>query len=117
MQNVKLKDVLKLKEIEEGIKATLIKEEDYPVAIEKTLNSKKENSISVVADVDGFECDFENTLHADYDKKVFLLESRLFKRADGSMINAYLELLDENLNIIEDCVDDVWSYADFKVVK
>ena len=116
MQNVKLKDVLKLKGIEEGIKANLIKE-DYPVAIEKTLNSKKENSISVIVGVNGFECDFENTLHADYDKKVFLLESRLFKRADGSMVNAYLELLDENLNIIEECVDDVWSYADFKVVK
>lgn len=116
MQNVKLKDVLKLKGIEEGIKANLIKE-DYPVAIEKTLNSKKENSISVIVDVNGFECDFENTLHADYDKKVFLLESRLFKRADGSMVNAYLELLDENLNIIKDCVYDVWSYADFKEVE
>lgn len=116
MRNVKLKDVLKLKEVQEGIKANLIKE-DYSLAIEKTLNSEKENSTSVVVDVDGFECDFENTLHADYDKKVFLLESRLFKRADGSMVNAYLELLDENLNIIEDCVDDVWSYADFEVVE
>lgn len=32
------------------------------------------------------------------------------------MINAYLEILDENLNIIEKIVDDVWEYADWEVV-
>lgn len=116
MKNVKLKDVLKLKKVEEGIKANLIKE-DYVEAIDKTLADEKENAISIVVDVDGFKCDFESTLHADYDKKVFLLESRLFRKDDGSMVNAYLELLDENLNVIEDCVDDVWSYADFVVVE
>lgn len=116
MKNVKLKDVLKLKKVEEGIKANLIKEE-YAVSIERTLKNRKENAISVLVVANKEICFFENTLHADYDKKVFLLESRLFRRIDGSMVNAYLELLDENLNVIEDCVDDVWSYADFVVVE
>lgn len=114
MKNVKLKEVLKLEEVKEGIKVNLI--EDFEEAIEKTISSDKENSISIIVNVDGVECDFENTLHADYEKNVFLLESRLFNRKDDSMINAYLELLDENLNVIEDYQDDVWEYANFKAV-
>lgn len=116
MNNIKLKDVLQLSDIVKGIKLNLLPNE-YVSAILDTLKSEKENSISVIVNKDGCECDFENTLHADFDEKVFLLESRLFKRADGSMVNSYLELLDENLNIIEGCVDDVWSYADFKEVE
>lgn len=116
MNNVKLKDVLQLNDIVRGIKNNLLPNE-YQGAIMDTLKSKKENSISIIVHENGFEYDFENTLHADYDDKVFLLESRLFHRKDGSMENAYLELLDENLNIIEGCVDDVWSYADFHEVE
>lgn len=116
MYNVKLKDVLKLNHIVNGIKNNLLPVE-YERAIRDTIKSEKENSISIIVYENGFEYDFENTLHADYDDKVFLLESRLFHRKDGSMENSYLELLDENLNIIEGCVDDVWSYADFHEVE
>lgn len=112
MKNIKLKDILKLQGIERGIQVNLLPNE-YVSAIEKTLKSEKSNSISVIVFEDGFEYDFENTLHADYSKEVFLLESRLFSRADSSMKNAYLELIDKDLNIIEGCVDDVWSYANF----
>lgn len=115
MKNIKLKDVLRLKDIENGIKINLLPTEHYS-AISDTLNSDKQNSISVIVDENGYEYDFENTLHADYEKKVFLLESRLFSKKDGSMKNAYLEVLDENLNIVNDIIDDVWSYADFKEV-
>lgn len=116
MNNIRLKDVLQLNAIVSGIKGNLLPNE-YESAIMDTLKSEKENSISIIVNEDGFEYDFENTLYADYNEKVFLLESRLFNRIDGSMKNAYLELLDENLNIIEGCIDDVWSYAEFYEVE
>ena len=86
-------------------------------AIEETLNSKKENSISVIVDVDGFECDFENTLHVDEVKDCYFLESRLFNRKDGSMINSYLELLNTDGSIKEVYVDDIWDYANWEEVR
>ena len=116
MKKLTLKEVLKRQDIMEGIKSNLIRE-DYLVAIEETLNSKKENSISVIVDVDGFECDFENTLHVDEVKDCYFLESRLFNRKDGSMINSYLELLNTDGSIKEVYVDDIWDYANWEEVR
>lgn len=112
MKKVTLKEVLSMEQIKKGIVDNLCINEK---AIMDTINTGK-NNVSIIVNINGESYDFENTLHVDDEKKVFLLESRLFKKADGSMVNAYVELLDENLNIIEEYVDDVWSYADFKVV-
>ena len=98
-------DVLNLKPIQKGI--------EYNLLGDKTKEAV-ENTISLGKNITSIE--FENTLHHDKVKKLYLLESRTFDKLNGAMINAYLEILDENLNIIEKIVDDVWEYADWEVV-
>lgn len=116
MEKLTLKHVLKRKEVREGIKSNLLKGA-YVEAIDKVLNSKEENSISIIVDLDGIECDFENTLYIDEVKNCYLLESRLFNRKNDTMINSYLELLNNDGSIMDVCIDDVWDYADWKAVE
>lgn len=108
--------VLNNEKIKEGIKANLLKEDSLvESAITETLKFNN-NRVAIDVLVNRELTSFENTLHYDKSKKVYLLESRLFDDSTGAMINAYLEIFDENLNILDDCEDCVWDYADWKVV-
>lgn len=113
MKNIKLKNVLNLEGINEGIKANLIR--NSQVNVKKAVNTGKENFSKIVLSINDEDYDLESALYVDLKKEIFLFESRLFRKYDDSMINAYFELLDKDLNIIEEYQDDVWSYGDFKM--
>ena len=110
-----LYEVLNLKSIQKGIEYNLLGEKTTE-AIENTISTGK-NTTSIEINLKDKTVKFENTLHYDKEKKIYLLESRIFNKLDDSMINAYLEILDENLNIIGEIIDDVWEYADWKIIK
>jgi hypothetical protein len=118
-RNVKmlnLKSVLLNKKIQDNLKGDLmLSEDELKNALATIIVTLRENTISVVVVKKDKEYDFENTLHYDSDKQIYLLESRLFG-CDG-MDSAYLGILDSDGNIADiPYVDDVWSYADWKVV-
>ena len=111
-----LKVVLSNDVIKSGIKSNLLKDDNLvELAVNETLKLNS-NITAIDIVVDGELANFENTLHYDEDKNVYLLESRLFNDSTGAMIEAYLEIFDENLNILDDCEDCVWEYADWKVL-
>ncbi|MBQ8997907.1 MAG: hypothetical protein IJ086_04345 [Clostridium sp.] len=111
-----LKVVLNNNVIKNGIKSNLLKEDSLvELAINETLKLNS-NIAAINIMVDGKLANFENTLHYDEEKNVYLLESRLFDDSTGAMIEAYLEIFDENLNILDDCEDCVWEYANWKVL-
>lgn len=53
-------------------------------------------------------------LYSDANKKLYLFEARRF--INDNMYNALLLVFDESLNPVEEYIDDVWSYADFKAM-
>ena len=118
MKTLTLKQVLSREDIKQGLLSNLFTSSDeVESAVSLVLASDKNNSMSVKTERAGEPVDFENTLHIDNDKKVYLLESRVFFVKNGQLLNAYLEILDENGEIVQDKIDDVWSYADWEVVK
>ena len=113
MKNIKLRDVLENKEIKAGLKSDLFKTDELTdLAVKDTLALNKEVT-SIKLMVDGKTLTFEAQLHYDNKQNLILLESRLFDDVDGQMINAYLMILDKDLNLIK-TDDDVWSYADWQ---
>lgn len=116
MKNTKLEQILALNNIRDGIMCNLIQEKNVlDLAIIKTLKLNS-NSASIEFKWNGRSMQFENALYYDEDKKIYLLESRLFDNHNDQMINAYLEILDNNFNIIDEYVDDVWSYTDWNQI-
>lgn len=117
MKILNLKEVLSRGDIQENIKANMfITDEEVKSAIEKTLEVDKDNSISIEAVREGNPMSFENTLHIDKDKQVYLLESRLFDdKGDGQMKGVYLEVFNSDGQIVKEYIDDVWDYANWKV--
>lgn len=83
-------------------------------AIEKTL-AENTNGTTVTIEERGKILEFDCCLHYS-DAKEILLECRSFTEDGGQMIGAYLEVLDENLNIkdLEDYDDCIWEYTDWK---
>lgn len=61
----------------------------------------------------------ENNIYEDENKKLYLLESRLFDDNDenGRMYDAYLRVMDYEFNIIDEYIDDVWNYADWQRIE
>lgn len=115
MKKNNLKEILSREDVQKGIKANLFKtDEEMRIAVDKTLNLNKENSTSVETLRDGINVEFENTLHVDLNKKVYFLECRLFYKENGAMVNSYLEVFDSEGKIVENYIDDVWDYADWK---
>jgi hypothetical protein len=114
---LKLDKVLVNKKVQENIKSNFnLSKDELEYALVATITNVKDNAISVAITKDGSKYDFENTLHYDVDKQIYLLESRMFG-TDGSMYNSYLEILDKDGNIADiPYVDDVWDYADWKLV-
>lgn len=111
-----LRQLLMREDVKKGIQTNLItSREEVDKAVELTLNTGKENSISVGDTFNGEQAEFENTLHKDTEKGLFLLESRLFTVEDGQMVNAYLEVFNANGEIVQEEIDDVWSYANWEV--
>ena len=110
-----LYEVLNLKSIQKGIEYNLLGEKTTE-AIENTISIEK-NTTSIEINLKDKTVKFKNALYYDEKKKIYLLESRIFNKLDDSMINAYLEILDENLNIIGEIIDDVWEYADWEIIK
>lgn len=112
-----LKQVLTNKNIQKGIKTNLFtSDKEAQTSIEKTFKINKDNVISIETIRDKKIIDFENTLYLDKIKKSYLLESRVFDKIDGHMINSYLQIFDFEGNFIEDYVDDVWKYANWEIV-
>ena len=60
MRNIKLKDVLVLKEIQGNIKQNLELDDVCEELISRTIGATS-NKVSIVSNVDCEQCDFENT--------------------------------------------------------
>ncbi len=120
MKQLTLKQILKRIEIQKGIQNNLFKhycnKDMFSIAIKKTLLAEKDNVISV--ELYNNSLQFENTLHADKTKNIYLLESRLFDNKSNGMLSAYLEILDCDGNIIQtsEYINDVWDYANWEII-
>jgi hypothetical protein len=117
MKILNLKEVLSRGDIQENIKGNMFKtDEEVRLAIEETLKSDKNNVISVEAIREEKPMSFENTLHIDKEKQIYLLESRLFDdKGDGQMKGAYLEVFNSDGERVKEYIDDVWEYANWEV--
>ncbi|MBP3917349.1 hypothetical protein [Clostridium sp.] len=113
---ISLKDVLLEKEIKNGIQGDLgnLIHVNMDYYIEETIRQNS-NSTSIIIDENG-EYDFECNLHYDDKKDIYLLEARLFRKTDNSMVNSYLGVLNSNLGIIDEEIDDVWEYGEWQEV-
>ena len=113
----KLAEVLKVKEIREGIQnglGSIAGIETMETYIEETIALNK-NCTSIVIH-DGKNYEFKCTLHEDKEKELYLLESRLFEAETGQMVNGYFMVLYKNLSLDPNRYDDVWEIADWKEV-
>lgn len=117
MKKINLKEILLREDIKISIKENMFfSDQEVNLAIEKTLNDEKDNCISVEVLNKDKLMKFENTFYIDKENKLYLLESRLFDDGiNGGMKGAYLEVFDENGEIVEEYIDDVWEYADWEV--
>ncbi|WP_291566896.1 MULTISPECIES: hypothetical protein [unclassified Clostridium] len=112
-----LKQVLLREDIKENLLTNLfVNKTELELAIEKTIEDKKENSISIEINRGEDTLVFENALHVDNSKRIYLLESRLFDKEKDQMLNAYLEIIKMDGTIIQECIDDVWSYANWEII-
>ena len=113
----KLVEVLKVKEIREGIQSDLGSiagigaMETY---IEETMALNKNCTSIVIHNEEDYK--FECTLYEDQEKELYLLESRLFKVETGQMVNGYLMVLYKDLSLDANRYDDIWEVADWKEV-
>lgn len=113
----KLVEVLKVKEIREGIQSDLgsiVGIETMETYIEETMALNKNCTSIVIHDRENYE--FKCTLHEDKEKGLYLLESRLFEVGTGQMVNGYLMVLYKDLSLDPDRYNDVWEVADWKEV-
>ena len=113
----KLVEVLKVKEIREGIQSDLgsiAGIETMETYIEETMALNKNCTSIVIHDRENYE--FKCTLHEDKEKELYLLESRLFEVETGQMVNGCLMVLYKDLSLDPNRYDDVWEVADWKEV-
>ena len=113
----KLVEVLKVKEIREGIQndlGSIVGIETMETYIEEAMALNKNRTSIVIHDGKNYE--FECTLHEDKEKELYLLESRLFEVETGQMVNGYLMVLYKDLSLDPNRYDDVWEIADWKEV-
>ena len=113
----KLVEVLKVKEIREGIQSDLgsiAGIETMETYIEETMALNKNRTSIIIHDGKNYE--FECTLHEDKEKELYLLESRLFEVETGQMVNGYLMVLYKDLSLDSNRYNDVWEAADWKEV-
>lgn len=108
-----LNQVLSKVEIVDGIIANL--GEICRVDVEDIIRKALSSNVNYFSKIRSGDHTLECTLHYDKDKKRYLLEARLFDEND-MMVNAYLEVMDSELNIDPNFYDDVWSIADWKQI-
>ena len=48
-------------------------------------------------------------------KHEYLLDFRIFNETTDVMLAAELQIVNNNFRILEDYIDDVWSYSDWKI--
>lgn len=112
-----LKQILLNEDVKANIKNNLfLSNEEMEKAIDTVLKSDKGNIISTKVIRGEKVVQFENTLHEDTAKQLYLLESRLFDE-DEQMIGSYLEIFNSEGIIHDKYVDDVWEYANWKPVE
>ncbi|WP_312286801.1 hypothetical protein [Terrisporobacter sp.] len=112
-----LMDFLVLKTVKEGIKTNLSEKAEIVEQLIHKTSTTQSNSININFTENNQELQIEATLHYGKNKDVYLVEIRLFNTINDSMINAYLGLFRTDLNELEECIDDVWSYDNFEKVK
>lgn len=117
-----LKNVLRSKEVKKSLIGFLgfflkADKKESEEILEMLCSSKKENLINIeIVDkgklsAEEYPVKYENALHYSKEKKVYLLESRLFDSKDF-MIDSHLLLINsDNLSIKNRVSTDVWSYA------
>ncbi|AIY85203.1 hypothetical protein U729_3191 (plasmid) [Clostridium baratii str. Sullivan] len=101
--------------------SNILSKEDIQENINNTfnLNNTEYFNLADKRDTNSIRCITDNKnildiiLYKDQEKNEYLLDSRLFDNQMNSMLASYLEILDEDLNITNKCIDDVWIYADW----
>ena len=102
--------MLNLKRIFENEKIRKELEGDLKIHLVDFIDDNINNNLYVYNKcIDDYE--FENNLHIDKERNIYLLESRLFSKNDGSMYNSYLRAFDDKINTIDEYYDDIWEYA------
>lgn len=61
------------------------------------------------------DSEIEARLYYSKDKDMYLVEIRIFN--NDNMENAYLDIFNEDMTHYDEYQDDVWSFADWTIVK
>lgn len=106
--------ILNIKEIQNGIISLLDRcvegVNSYKVYEKIKQMNKNAFSLKVKGNIN-----LESNIYYAEDKDCYLLECRLFDDSEnGSMLDAYLMVVDPNMKIVEEYIDDVWAYAKFE---
>ena len=111
-----LERIVNLNYVKEGINSNLVENmEVTEKVVSEVKNSVKDNLVAVKMNTYGLEGVIEVSLHKGTETKQYLLEARLFDENDG-MVNAYLEVINEDLTKHDEYIDDVWTYDDWKAI-
>ena len=112
-----LKDVMNVEVVKEGIYANLIGDKELSLKVVESLIENIENN-NICFDLKDFGSNnmLEVCLYKGEETGQYLFEARTFDEGNERMLNAYLEVLNEDLSIHEEYIDDVWSYDDWKAV-
>lgn len=112
-----LKNILELEVVENGVNSNLIADKDLTVQVLNYVADKiKDNTICTDISEIGLDYTFESSLYIGENTKQYLLDVRVFDNKDDSMVNAYLEIFNDDLTVHEEYVDDVWTYDDWEVM-
>ena len=112
-----LKELLELEVVKNGVNSNLISDKELTVRVLNYVSDKiKNNNICEDISEVGLDYTFESSLYIGENTKQYLLDIRMFDNEDGNMLNAYLEIFNEDLTVHQEYVDDVWVYDDWEVM-
>lgn len=120
-----IKPITKIMENEDvriGIKGNLLLRAIGDTIIDKISQADNDSIIDISiknrnqTDEEAVKFSIESSFYTNETEDKYLIESRLFK-SNNEMNEAYLDVLDENYEVVLDEIDDVWSYDEWNKIK
>ena len=115
---MRLKEVLNLEFVKNGVNSNLISDKEISDKVCEYLIELAENNDGICTKITSLGLDYtvEVALYKGEETKKHLIDIRAFDNVDDSMINAYLEVINDKLEPSDEYIDDVWSYDNWEVI-